>query len=242
MSKQTNWDPYRGRSPRDIPAYNTVDAAHYLWIPENTIRAWAFGRPYPTRTHGRAWTSPLIEVADPRKHLLSFVNLLEIHVLDAIRRDHRVEMRKIRTAVEYLRKSFGTPHPLVDEAMETDGKNLFVDKYGSLINVSQHGQLAMKAMLETHLKRIERDNRGLAIRLYPFTRKRREPRSPDEPRIIAIDPTVAFGRPVIAGSGVPTVEIAERFKAGEAPSDLARDFGRREEEVLEAIRCELEAA
>ena len=100
----------------------------------------------------------------------------------------------------------------------------------------------MKLLLQEHLKRIERDEHGVAIRLFPFTRRRDEAAAPDAPRIISIDPAVAFGRPVIAGSRVPTAEVAERFKAGESPRELAEDFGRKEEEILEAIRCELEAA
>jgi uncharacterized protein (DUF433 family) len=122
--------------------------------------------------------------------------------------------------------------------MDTDGKHLFVRKYGSLINASKQGQGAMEAVLEAHLRRIERDEQGLAVRLFPFTRKSTE----DAPRIIAIDPLVAFGRPVIAGSRIPTSDVADRFKAGESPSDLAYDYGREQAEIEEAIRCELGAA
>lgn len=43
-------------------------------------------------------------------------------------------------------------------------------------------------------------------------------------------------------SRVPTSEIAERFQAGESPSELAEDFGRTEEEIWEAIRCEFPTA
>jgi hypothetical protein len=38
---------------------------------------------------------------------------------------------------------------------------------------------AMKEMLEAHLRRVEPD-KGFAVRLYPFTRKREL----DEPRIV----------------------------------------------------------
>ena len=242
MNRSTDRDPYRGVCPREIPAYNTVDAAHYLGVPENTIRGWIFGRRASTRAGSSAWTKPLIDAASPKRRLLSFVNLVELHVLDAMRRDHQIEMRKIKKAIEYLKEQFDTHHPLIDEIMETDGSHIFVSKYGDLINVSQHGQLAMKAMLEAHLKRIDRDAHGLAIRLFPFTRRRSDPAASDGPRIIAIDPGVTFGRPVIAGSRVPTVEVAERFKAGESPRAIAEDFGRHEDEILEAIHCELKAA
>lgn len=244
MSRQTVRDPYRGRSPREIPAYDSFSAAHYLRIPENTIRNWAFGYAYPTRTGRRAWTKPLIDVADPARNLFSFINLVELHVLGGLRREHKVEMHKIRRAIEYLQTKLKSRHPFIDEVMETNGTDIFVDRYGELINASQDGQLAMKELLQSHLKRIDFDARGVAIRLFPFTR----PRSndpvvlDDAPRFIAIDPSVAFGRPVIAGSRVPTAEVFERFKVGEQPDELAEDFGRTKEEILEAIRCEAEAA
>lgn len=86
------------------------------------------------------------------------------------------------------------------------------------------------------MKRIERNSVGAAIRLYPFTRKREM----DEPRFIVIDPAVSFGRPVLAGTGVPTGAIAERYKAGESVPQLAADYGLSSEEIEEAIRCELQ--
>jgi len=225
-------DLYGGRSPREIPCYSTWEASHYLRIPENTIRSWIYGRDYST-SRGPRRARPVVSPADPVKGL-SFINLLELHVLGAIRRQHRVDMKNIRPAIEYLSRQFGNEHPLIDEEMNTDGKHLFVTKYGALINASRHGQGAMEALLEAHLQRIERDERGLAVRLFPFTRK-----GTDAPRVVAIDPLVAFGRPVIAGSRIPTSDIADRFKAGENAADLAHDYGRPQAEIEEAIRREL---
>jgi uncharacterized protein (DUF433 family) len=59
---------------------------------------------------------------------------------------------------------------------------------------------------------------------------------------VVIDPELSFGRPVIAGTGLATEVIADRYKAGESIQELAEDYGRPAEEVEEAIRCELEAA
>jgi uncharacterized protein (DUF433 family) len=250
MTRQTARDPYRGRDPRTIPAYTTFDAARYLRIPEQTIRNWAYGYPYATRISGAKVTDPLIDVEAGAEHDFSFFNLIELHVLSALRREHKVRMPKIRRAVEYLKKELGSARPLIDEDMETNGIDIFVTKYGSLINASQNGQLAMKALLTEHLKRIERDAHGVPIRLFPFTWMRSD-RAPttdaaqlaaSQPRIVTMDPTVAFGRPVIVGSRVPTIEIYERFSAGESPDELAVDFGRTPAEVFEAIRCESNAA
>ena len=51
-------------------------------------------------------------------------------------------------------------------------------------------------------------------------------------------PTVSFGRPVIAGTGIPVSAIYERYKAGDSVADLARDFRLETSAVEEAIRCE----
>lgn len=242
MHKARRPDLYGGRDPRDVPAYRVSDVALYLRVPENTIRAWAFGRSYPGASAIRR-IRPVVMAADPGQHLLSFVNVLEIHVLDAFRRFHHVDMKRIRTAIEYLGAQFGSAHPLVDHAMETDGLDVFVRECGDLINASKYGQLGMRTLLDSYLQRIERDKRGVAVRLYPFARKRAgdilaEHELVSHPRIIVMDPRVAFGRPVIAGTGIPSAEIAERFNAGESIGNLARDYERAPEEIEEAIRCE----
>ncbi len=168
--------------------------------------------------------------------LLSFFNLIEAHVLDAIRREHGIPLPKIRIALDYLSRRFPSEHPLAIQEFESDGLNLFIEKFGQLINISQSGQLAMRAILEAYLRRIERDPLGFPCRLYPFTRKG----TPDEPRVVVIDPYVSFGRPVLVGTGVPTAVIADRYKAGESIESLADDYGRNRLEIEDAIRSELQ--
>ena len=230
-----NGFPLGHDDPRELPAYIVQEAAHYLLIPQATLRSWVVGRYYPTES-GRKFFRPVVLPPNKKPVLLSFVNLVEAHVLDAIRREHHIPLPKVRIAIDYLRQHFGSPHPLADQSFETDGINLFVQKYGQLINISQAGQTAMRQLLEAHLKRIERDPRGVPIRLFPFTRKR----DPEEPRAIVIDPRVSFGRPVLAGTGIRTATIAERYKAGESIGQLAADYERQPLEIEEAVRCELQ--
>jgi uncharacterized protein (DUF433 family) len=47
---------------------------------------------------------------------------------------------------------------------------------------------------------------------------------------------------VIAGTGIPTAVVAERFQAGETIEEIAKDYRRSISEIQEAIRCELELA
>jgi uncharacterized protein (DUF433 family) len=237
LKKRAIPEIYGGEDPRELPAYSIAEAAHYLLIPPATLRSWMLGRKYPVKA-GQHFFKPVLILPNPSRPQLSFINLVEAHVLDAIRRQHEIPLKKIRLAVNYLRKNLGSSHPLADQRMETDGRDLFIQKFGQLINISQEGQLAMKHLLEAHLERIERDVSGAVLRLYPFTRKRES----FEPKFVVMDPLVSFGRPVLAGTGVPTAVIADRYKAGESVDQLANDYGRERPEIEEAIRCELAEA
>ena len=108
---------------------------------------------------------------------------------------------------------------------------------GQIINLSQTGQIEMTDLIHAYLERVERDAKGMPIKLYPFMRSQ-PPK--EQPRTVVIDPRISFGRPVIAGTGIPTAVLAERFKAGDQPPDLARDYGASEEAIWDAIRCEVD--
>lgn len=223
----------RTNDPRGFPAYTISEAAHYLCVPAATIRYWSVGR---------GDYAPLIEVPRHVPTLLSFLNLTELHVLAAIRREHEVKMPSVRRAIQYLaanaQEAEDKRHPLICRDLETDGLDLFIDHYGQLINISQAGQTAMREIISAALRRIDRDAAGVPIKLYPFTRAAMD----ETTSMVVIDPKISAGRPVIAGTGLATQLIAERYKAGESISDLAHDYGRGNEEIEEAIRCELQAA
>ncbi|MHC5728523.1 MAG: DUF433 domain-containing protein, partial [Nostoc sp.] len=74
-------------------------------------------------------------------------------------------------------------------------------------------------------------------KLYPFTRSSEE----DSPRVVVIDSRIAFGRLVIAGTGITTSVLAERYKAGDSIDELADDYECDRFKIEEAIRCELPA-
>ena len=83
--------------------------------------------------------------------------------------------------------------------------------------------------------RLEYGADGFAKRFYPPIPGRADS------RIVVIDPAIAFGRPVIAGSGVRTAVIASRIKAGESLDDVADDYLLQPHQVQDALRYELAA-
>jgi len=121
---------YAGPQVLDAPLYSVIDASRYLQIPENTLRSWVSGRAYPLRSGGSRRSEPIIELADPANSRLSFNNLTEAHVLDALRRQYQVELPQIRRAVKYLREQFRTQHPLAHHQMLTDRKHVFIEAAG----------------------------------------------------------------------------------------------------------------
>lgn len=212
---------------REIPAYTVGEAAHYLGVPKSTMRSWFAGQ--------RGFRA-VIRPADPKTLGLSFSNLVEAYVLTAIRRRHHVALPTIRRALDYLVRKLGVKRPLIEKEFATNGVDLFVDHLGEIINISRHGQVEMADLIRAYLERIDRDAKGLPIKLYPFIRTQ-APR--EQPRTVVIDPRVSFGRPVIADTGIPTAVLAEQFKAGDPVPLLAKEYGAKEEAVWDAIRCEL---
>lgn len=227
---------YGGTDPRDIPTYSISDAARYLRIPAGTIRSWTVGRHYPI-SKGSNFFKPLIPIRNLKPKLLSFTNLIEVHVLRAIRKN-QIDLDKVRDALDFIDEQFQVPHPLARESFFTDGVDLFIERYGSLIHASKSEQSELKASFDAHLKRIEPDDSGLAIKLYPFTR----PHEEDSPRFVVMDSRIAFGRLVIAGTGIATRVLAERYQAGDSIDYLANDYNCDRLAVEEAIRCEKFAA
>lgn len=244
-------DVYGGYDPRNIPAYSIFEAARYLLIPVGTLRSWLLGRHYRVRGIQK-YSKPLIELPNSEIKQLSFTNLVEAHVLRVIRLEHQITLQKVRMALDYLEREVKMPHPLVRAEFQTDGVDLFLDTMflpdeseqvpdstTMLINASQSGQMAIRQTLKNYLQRIERDEAGLAARLFPFTRLEEKE---DDPRIVVIDPRISFGRPVLVGTGIPTFILAERYKAGDSIEELARDYDCDHLLIQEAIRCELQLA
>jgi uncharacterized protein (DUF433 family) len=216
---------FNTRQIAEAPAYSLFTGARYLRIKYTTLCYWV---------HGRGPVSSLVTLAEQSPPTLSFLNLLECHVIGALLTRYSLKLPSVRNALETVERMGTSKHPLLTEEFKTDGIHLFLERAdpNALINVSQGGQLAIKEIVQTYLERIVwKDG---APKLYPFVAKKQA----DEPKIISIAPTVAFGRSVIDGTAISTAVIASRFNARESMSSLAEEYGRQIEEIEEAIRWE----
>ena len=222
----TQQNIYGGRDPRDIAAYGVAEAARYVKIPERTLRSWVVGRSYPQGS-GRPFFPPLISVAESSPPQLSFNNLIEAHVLRALRTRHNISISAAREAIHFAEERYQINRLFLRPELRAGAGDLFLQRYGELVHLNMSGQLAIKEMLQAHLSRIEVDELSIPARFYPF--------SGTGTKNIVIDPRISFGRPIIERRGISTAAIVDRVDAGESVEEIASDYGLTIEEVTEAI-------
>jgi len=151
----------------DLPLISIAEASRYLRLSPATLRSWFLGRPYPT-AKGLSQFAPVLKLAKRDPATLSFSNLIEAHVLRALRTEHGDPLVEVRQALAYAKQKLNIDQLLLREELRTAGGKLFLDRYGELVNLSASGQLAMRKVFEAHLTRVEWGKLRSAVRLYPF--------------------------------------------------------------------------
>lgn len=215
---------------RDHAAYGIAEAARYVRLPAATLRSWLVGREYP-KADGKGKFHPLIKPAKREPLQLSFYNLVEAHVLRALRTEHGVALAALRSAIAYAEKKERIDRLLLSPELRTHAGQVFLDRYVELINLSASGQLAIRKTFEDHLARVEWDKWKFPVRLFPYGSSALR----GEQRPIVIDPQIAFGRPIVPSAGVSVLAIADRIDAGETVEAVAQDYDLSPEEVEQAV-------
>ena len=207
---------YGANDPRDQAAYSVAEAARYVRIPAPTLRAWVAGQSYAQHS-GRPPFSPLITAPENNPPRLTFNNLIEAYTLRALRTKHGVSIHAACRAIHFAEQYYSINRLLLHRDLRTGAGDLFLEKYGEFVNLSQSGQLVIARLFRDYLTRIELDGSYLPARLYPFDK--------DVEKTIVIDPQVAFGRPFIAHRGISTATIVDRVNSGENFIEIAADYG-----------------
>jgi len=222
-------DLYEGRDPRDIPAYSIGEVALTIGVPESTVRAWCLGQSNFKSLLGlpKEWDE---------FHALSFFNLIEMQVIAELRREHKVPMVRVRTALQFLANNVSMAHPLVEsELAVTPNQRVYIVHDGRRIDISAGGQWPLDAVIRNLLRRVHRGRRGIVT--Y-FPRVAAPKIDTDEYFPVVVDPEVCFGRPTIAGTGIPTDVVADRFLGGDSVEMMAEDYDLSEEQIAAALRFE----
>ncbi len=189
------------------------------------------------RKSDRAFFRPVIarpSESDPR---LSFTNLIEAHVLRALRTVHEVDLSCIREAVGLAEQEFGIERLLIRPELRASAGKLFLDRYTELLELSGAVPTVMLGMLDEYLKRVTFDETMLPIEFRPYSR---HPGDPGR-ELVSLSPFVGFGRSLIRRVGISTQAIVQRLEAGESAEEIVRDYGLNQDELEEAILYEASA-
>jgi len=225
-------DLYEGRDSRDIPAYSFREVALAIGVPTSTVRAWCLGQ---------SNFKSLLELPSEWKdfHALSFFNLIEMQVIAELRREHNVSMNRVREALSFLKKNVPVPHPLVEKELSvTPNQRVYIIHEGRHIDISSGGQWPLDAVVRHLLRRVTRGRKGILSFFPHVAMPKRVKIDADEYAPIVVDPEVCFGRPVIAGTGIPTDVIADRRRGGDSVKRIAEDYDLPEDKIAAALTFE----
>lgn len=228
----------------NAPLYTQGEASSYLGVPQSTLRSWSRG--YHICRAGKSISGRSV-ITSLDKHgrrgaEIPFVGLAEGYALAAIR-SAGVPLQRVRPALERLGDELGLAHALASKRLFTDGAEVLfdysetapsdaADAIGELV-VVRNGQRVLNEVVQTYLQRVEfaADGYATAFPLPGF-----------ELAQVVADARRSFGQPLFAHGGARLEDALSMFRAGEALSVVAEEFGVPYMELEDAIRQSVRAA
>ena len=149
------------------------------------------------------------------RRLLSFYDLVTAVVVSEFRR-RGVPLTKIRDARRHLAREFAVDWPFAHavglEALASVGSDVYLLGGSGWEDASRGGQTALQQVVGPLLHRLEFDHERMATLWRPVDG-------------VVVDPRVQAGAPCVEGTRIATQLVAELHEAGEAPEDIAHDYG-----------------
>jgi len=231
MTARTD-SPASEAAPLGTGFYTVPEAARLIRLPARTITRWLGG--YTFTSGGRPgrmpplWT-PELPAHDHRLEL-GFRDLIELRFVQAFVREN-VDLRVIRRCLEAARAAVQDPRPFSTRWFKTDGRTIFLeslkaDGESEVIDLAR-GQYVIRAVLQQTFRDLDIEG-DIVVRWRPFQGR----------DSIVIDPRRAFGQPIAAVSGVPTVALAEAVTAEGSAERVARLYEVPVAVVRDAVRFE----
>jgi uncharacterized protein (DUF433 family) len=214
--------------------YTGRQAARLSKLRTERINRWLRGYSYTTGSGTKSSSPPIFAADRPIDGplALSFLDLVEILFVRAFL-DLGVTMPTIRCAAVEGARIFQVKHPFCLKRFETDGRDIFANVAKdigdeAIVNLVS-SQTVFPRVIRPLFKQIEYDVVSeMAAVWWPCGR--------DVP--IVLDPTRAFGTPIVEKRGVPTHVLAGPVEAGDSPELVARWFEVPVEDVRAAVEFE----
>jgi uncharacterized protein (DUF433 family) len=213
------------KDKRDLGRYSIPEAAGFIGMPERTMRRWFLGSKRlfrPSYQH-------------QKNVLLSFNDVTEAYIVDVLRSHYEYSPRRLRVVVEGLRVSSKLDRPLAQrEFYAIPEFQSLVDRRvhkGTTVNIdyAHHGNLVFDPFVISLGKRIQRDSKGRAQRIFPW----RHVDSEDVP--LSIDPDVLSGDLVVSGTRIPATMIYAKKLEGKTAEEIAHSYHLEPELIAKVI-------
>jgi uncharacterized protein (DUF433 family) len=211
--------------------YGYAEADRIADVSRGTSKRWIEGYSYIQPGGGRISQPPVTPGREVVGGEVSFADLVEIVAIGGFKR-HGFSVPTIRRIVENCQAQFGERFPLSTQTFRIGGRDVFVSDGSTLHDVlRRRGAAAWDDILAPFLETLDyRDS--FAYRWWPLGRS----------KSVVVDPAFGYGLPVVAGSGVRTEIVRERFEAGDSVKQIACDFNVTPNEIESAIQFELQRA
>lgn len=241
------------QNPVGVPLYTLLDVARYLHVPTWTAialvrRHWF--HPHPEFFFDLMWRFPhrypRDDVAPDDSHpalreRITFRQFAEVFVrafvVQSLTELEEVEASRQDRGTDFAQRLWEAAFRLHLEPVlfgpgaSKEGVERLLAPFAELLEEADVRW--MRKWLLLRLERVEVVE-SVPVRLYPFSRSPAE----NSPRTIVMDPQIRFGRPTLAGHGIPTDILFQRHQAGDSVAELTEDYGLTAAEVEEAIRYE----
>jgi uncharacterized protein (DUF433 family) len=213
-----------------VPLYTMREAAIYLGVPPRTFAHWVRG---DVGSAGRPLITTVPLSGGSRSPSIPFVGLAEGVVIAAFRRVERLRMSYIRRALAILDADLGTANALASKRLYLHGGQILYDHAQELGGKKELTEIVTKNATFTEVV-----EGGLRLITYGTDEYARRVTLPATPKpVVEADPYRGSGKPITLRGAVRVVDIVDRFRGGETPSFIAKDFGIDENDVLEVIRA-----
>jgi uncharacterized protein (DUF433 family) len=215
--------------------YTIAEAARLSGIAPQRLRRWLEGYQFRSESGQVRRSQPAFHATvrgTGRDATISFLDLLEAMFFDRFHRQG-VSWATLRRAAAQAAEDFEDPHPFSTRRFRTDGRSVFAevakdDGDAKLLDIVKR-QRVFTEVIEPLLTQIDYDVSGFAASWSPMGK-----RVP-----VLVDPTRAFGRPIIKGRGVRTSVLAAAVLKGNAsPQEVASWYDVELDEVQAAVEFE----
>lgn len=210
-----------------VGVYARADAARLLRLTQSRVGRWSKGYSYwlshaPEPEHRKQ--PPVVRPHRPDiggPYWLSFLDLMELRIVRALVVDRGLSLQYVRKLGDLGSRIFKTPYPLASRGIFVEGQRVFasLSRDQDLLQVVElserkHGQIVAGDLFVHYLEEVDFDEEtSLAERWWPMGR--------DVP--VVLDPRIAFGAPVLAGTRIRT-DILTLYTSGNAATRVAQAF------------------